>query len=170
RPGCGRWWCGSCSRRPARGCGSSRRSIATTGRTSPSAARSTSTSTASCSTRPRCPSATSRCSARRCRSTRQRTRCRRRSDARGKPCEAVSDPHGLLKGLLAEAADLGPVCLQFIDPYGDATFNRLQMAPLIAELEAAVRSTRDPAAAEHGQSVLRLAQTCRDGVHLYLKF
>ena len=91
-------------------------------------------------------------------------------DERGESCDAVLDPRGFLKGLLAEVADLGPVCLRFIEPYGDTTFNRLRMTPFVAELEAVIRTTRDPVAAEHCRSVLRLAQTCRDGVHLYLKF
>ena len=59
-------------RRHASGC--SRRSSATTARTSCSASGCSSTSTASCSTSAAVRSATSRCSARRCRSTRRRTR------------------------------------------------------------------------------------------------
>ena len=94
----------------------------------------------------------------------------RLEDERGRLRAAVPDPHGRLAVLLAGAVDCGPVCLRFIDPYGDTTFNRHQMATLVPELEAAVRGARDAASAEHGLAVLRLSRSCRDGVHLYLKF
>ena len=94
----------------------------------------------------------------------------RLEDERRQPVAVVDDVGGLFAWLMTGVADAGPVCLRFIDPYGDTTFNRHQMAALIPELEAVVAGAGEAAVRERGRAVLRLAQSCRDGVHLYLKF
>lgn len=58
------------------------------------------------------------------------------------------------------------VCLRFIDPAGDATFNQLQIPVLVEELEAWANS--DPAAAI--RHVMNFARGALGHVHTYLKF
>lgn len=91
-------------------------------------------------------------------------------DEEGKPLAEVQDSAGLFVRLVAEARDAGPVCLRFIDPWGDTTFNKYQMAALIPELETAVAMVADESVREHGLAVMHLARLCQEGVHLYLKF
>ena len=45
------------------------------------------------------------------------------------------DPKGYLSRALACSALEGTVCLRFIDPYGDALFNQIQLPFLLSELE-----------------------------------
>jgi len=59
--------------------------------------------------------------------------------------------------------------LSGVDPYGDTTFNHLQAPGLLAELER-WREQCDPAQAEMTDEIIRLAQACRDGHHVYLRF
>jgi hypothetical protein len=62
----------------------------------------------------------------------------------------------------------GTSCLRFVDPYGDTTFNQLQIPVLIAELkEVAARADGDLAA-----SVRRLIEfliRCDEQTHTYVK-
>jgi hypothetical protein len=60
--------------------------------------------------------------------------------------------------------------LPYIDPYGDTTFNRLQMEPLLAEWILLPRDGLNPPDAAVLDAIERLAARCRDEVHLYLKF
>ena len=58
--------------------------------------------------------------------------------------------------------------LTYVDPYGDTVFNRPQMPDLLADLDA-LRAR--PGTEERGVARLRrLAEECRDGVHLYVWF
>ena len=61
--------------------------------------------------------------------------------------------------------------LASIDPYGDTTFNNLQMPRFLKEW-AAVVSQRAKTTEEQAlvASVESLARRCRDEVHVYLKF
>jgi hypothetical protein len=61
------------------------------------------------------------------------------------------------------------VCWGFIDPYGDTVFNTLQMPRFIEELDRLSDSATD----DEKQALTRIrgmAEECRDGVHLYLRF
>lgn len=82
----------------------------------------------------------------------------------------LGDRHELTERLLPPASDSGSPCLRFIDPYGDTTFNQLQLPALIAELEAAVSNATDPQVVAHGRKSLRLARQAASEVHTYLKF
>jgi hypothetical protein len=66
-----------------------------------------------------------------------------------------------LAGLLALPAFKGPVCLDFIDPYGNTIFNQHQLPHLVSELEAVRGNLTDRAvraAAEHALQAARDAQ------------
>src|SRR5262249_42097766 len=90
-------------------------------------------------------------------------------DESGQILESLLDPANMLTALVSEAGTGHSHLIRYIDPYGDTIFNQLQMAPLIEELDIAADNTT-PAVAQHIQKATRLAVTCRDGVHLYLKF
>lgn len=91
-------------------------------------------------------------------------------DELGNVLESVLDPNGLMSALVETAPSNRLVCLPYIDPYGDTTFNRLQIRALIAELREAISRQTDEAIVAHATTVLRLAEKCLDDVHTYLKF
>ena len=91
-------------------------------------------------------------------------------DERGKRIDGVGDPTNLLHGLLPRLEENTFKCLNFVDWYGDTSFNRLQMDSLLAELDR----LQARAASEDGEELLAriadLARRCQRGRHLYLKF
>jgi len=62
------------------------------------------------------------------------------------------------------------VCLRFVDPYGDAVFNRYQLPILIEELRAALRDERDRITREHLERLIALAVQATGEIHTYVKF
>jgi hypothetical protein len=56
----------------------------------------------------------------------------------------------------------------YIDPYGDTIFNGLQMADLLDDLHRL--QTAKPIESRGLERLRRLAELCRDGVHLYVWF
>jgi hypothetical protein len=91
-------------------------------------------------------------------------------DEIGDKLAIVVDPKNLFGRLLPDPADASFVCLRFIDPYQDTTFNQWQMEPFIHEMgRVATRATT----AEQKQildGVVDLARRCAAEPHLYLKF
>src|SRR4051812_8468917 len=73
----------------------------------------------------------------------------------------------IIDGLLPEHAPAGSCCLRFIDPYGDTTFNGLQVAVLEEELASLVN---DGQFAERARSLLAFIRLFPDRTHRYLKF
>lgn len=94
----------------------------------------------------------------------------RLEDERGTTLDEVGDPTNLLHALLPSPQDETSPCLRFIDPYGNTTFNRLQAAALLAELER----LRPRAFAREAQQlvdrIIDLAQRCQSEPHLYMTF
>lgn len=88
---------------------------------------------------------------------------------RGDVRECVLDESDLLSEIVA-GADEHSVCLRFIDPYGDAVFNQLQLPVLIEELSAVAANRLSREAIEHRQRVIKLATKARGKVHTYIKF
>ena len=80
------------------------------------------------------------------------------------------DPDNLTAKLTAPFIESESPCLRFIDPYGDTTFNQLQLPVLTDELERAIEIASDPRVKSHGQALLRLARKAGSEVHTYLKF
>ena len=88
----------------------------------------------------------------------------------GDEIETLLDFDDSLQKILLEGDPTSSATLRFIDPYGNTSFNRLQMPCLIAELESARARLRDEIAEEFAEEVLRLARRCQDEVDTYLKF
>jgi hypothetical protein len=61
-------------------------------------------------------------------------------DERGSTLARVGDPGSVLVQVLPDENDASFVCLRFIDPYGDTTFNQHQVRVLIGELERVKQS------------------------------
>jgi hypothetical protein len=88
----------------------------------------------------------------------------------GKVVEALLDEKNLLRNLLPSGSGQPHTLLDYVDPYGNTIFNRLQMNQFLSEWEnvAARAHTAEEKALVAG--VKALAQRCEAGVHLYLKF
>jgi len=61
-------------------------------------------------------------------------------------------------------------CLRFLDPYGDTTFNRLQVAEVIREMDEIASNGVDEEALAAMDAVRKLAGQVKIEPHLYLKF
>jgi len=62
------------------------------------------------------------------------------------------------------------VCLRFVDPYGDTTFNQAQIPVLLEELRASERAESNPGTRDHLAGVIRLVESAVRQVHTYIKF
>ena len=60
--------------------------------------------------------------------------------------------------------------LQFLNPYGDAVFNRLQAPQLAEELSRLVSVAQNETDKETLKAVQELAKRCSEEEHLYVKF
>lgn len=88
----------------------------------------------------------------------------------GEQLERLEDHKNLLHRILPSPEDSSYQLLRYIDWYGDTCFNRLQIAPLLQEIEQLASS---PLSVEENQlisGIKRLAHHCQTGPHLYLKF
>jgi len=88
----------------------------------------------------------------------------------GELIEELPDTYSLVDELIPDLEDKTSVCLRFIDPYGDTTFNQNQIPVLINELTAALELTKSHKAKEHGKKLLSLIERANGKVHTYLKF
>ncbi len=88
----------------------------------------------------------------------------------GELIEELLDLDGLVEKLLPDFNDETSICLRFIDPYGDTTFNQGQLPVFIRELTLAVGNTDDSKVKAYGQELLALAEKANGQVHTYLKF
>lgn len=88
----------------------------------------------------------------------------------GDEIETLLDFDDSLQKILLECDPAASVTLRFIDPYGNTSFNRLQMPALIVEIEHTRGHLKDERAEKFAGEVLRLALRCQDEVNTYLKF
>jgi hypothetical protein len=88
-------------------------------------------------------------------------------DERG---EEVGEGVDIPSELLLRADEQIGVCLRFVDPYGDTTFNRLQIPVVLEELHVVKEGINDPRGKSMVEQVETLAVTCQTEPHLYLKF
>jgi len=88
----------------------------------------------------------------------------------GAQIDHLYDPENLLKCLLPSYDTESSICLRFIDPYGDTTFNQGQIPILIKELKSAVENTNDNLAKNHGKKLIALIEKIENEVHTYIKF
>ena len=69
-----------------------------------------------------------------------------------------------------ELAPLNSVCLRFIDPYGDPTFNAAQIDVLEYELAELIRTVKNANVVEQAKGLLDFIGRVRSRMHMYLKF
>jgi hypothetical protein len=82
--------------------------------------------------------------------------------------EVLDERNVLLRAVLAGGHD-STVCLRFIQPWGDTTFNQLQVPHLIVELRA-LREPVEPTTREALDALVVLADRATKKAHLYVKF
>jgi hypothetical protein len=87
-------------------------------------------------------------------------------DERG---EVLEHWDGFIWGDLLQRTPVSAVCLRFVDPYGDAVFNRHQVPVLVQELEELARRV-DGDDRQALQSLLAFLTAPRDWVHTYVRF
>ena len=92
-------------------------------------------------------------------------------DENGNKIEVVySTPDSEFAAMIPQAnVDRFP-CLRYIDPYGDATFNQLQLPQLLADLKQALLETDSTGTRAHIESLIDLVQRANGAVHTYIKF
>jgi len=88
----------------------------------------------------------------------------------GRELKALLDPQGLVNKLLPDYRDANYSCLRFVDPYGDTTFNQLQMPHLVDELKRVLAGLSDKPLRAQCAALLDLAEAANGKVHTYLKF
>jgi hypothetical protein len=87
-------------------------------------------------------------------------------DENGASLGEVLDPDGLTDRIVALAGHGGTVCLRFIHPEGDTTFNQLQLPTLIRELKAARAYLTEERLVTLGESELASAHAAGHGPSL----
>ena len=92
-------------------------------------------------------------------------------DEDGESIQIVGDPKSILShASLNGSMESGVICLKYLDPYGDATFNHLQMPHLVEELRNLSNTSRDKELQEHIEKILKLIEKGRKDLHTYIKF
>ena len=61
-------------------------------------------------------------------------------------------------------------CLRFIDPHGDTTFNRHQVACLVEELEDAAGTLGDSTDRRRAAALIEFLRPVVGAIHMYVKF
>lgn len=82
----------------------------------------------------------------------------------------VEDPTNLLHALLPPEEDESYPLLRYVDPYGDTTFNQLQVEALLREWSRVQEKVTTEEQRAVASRVEHLARECLVGVHKYLKF
>jgi hypothetical protein len=91
-------------------------------------------------------------------------------DERGNALDSVNDIQNSLRRLLASSDDRSRPMLAAIDPYGDTTFNRLQMTRFLTEWTEISAKASEPEEEALVSVIAAYARRCRGETHLYLKF
>jgi hypothetical protein len=91
-------------------------------------------------------------------------------DAHGKVLEEIPDLESLLARLFPSWDDGTFHCLRYIDPWGETTFNHLQMDEVISELRRIREKTAVEAERAFIDAIEGMATRCKEGEHRYLKF
>ncbi len=82
----------------------------------------------------------------------------------------VDDTQNALGSLLPRMSGDAYPMLESIDPYGNTTFNRIQMPRFLREWAAMSQKAETVNERQLLSEIELLAQQCQDDVHLYLKF
>jgi hypothetical protein len=91
-------------------------------------------------------------------------------DQQGKVLEEIPDLESLLARLFPSWDDDTFHCLRYIDPWGETTFNHLQMDEVISELRRIRKKTAVEAERAFIDAIEGMATRCKEGEHRYLKF
>jgi len=92
-------------------------------------------------------------------------------DEQGEALEQVIDSKSIVELLASDWAErLDSVCLRFVDPYGDAVFNRAQIPILLAELKESESEQSDQKIKAHLRDVIDLVERAQGQVHVYIEF
>lgn len=93
-------------------------------------------------------------------------------DERHEPMQEVPDPRQLLTRLAISRWPglTSSVCLRFVNPWGDASFNQAQVRVLLDELRGEVSEARDAEVRVHLEEVIRLVERAVDRMHTYIAF
>jgi hypothetical protein len=83
---------------------------------------------------------------------------------------STADPKNLLANLLPPLGDESHPMLGFIDPYGNTTFNNLQINLFLLEWTEVSSRAQSPEERELVSEIEAMAHRVRDEVHHYLKF
>jgi hypothetical protein len=86
--------------------------------------------------------------------------------------QTVNDPRNYLTKLATGPwlTIEGSVCLRFVYPFGDTTFNQAQLPELLSELQRSADAQTNPEIRAHLQKVCHLVSAARNQVHMYVKF
>ncbi len=89
----------------------------------------------------------------------------------GEVQDEVLDDENLTEKLLPDREDGSSPCLRFVDPFGDALFNQLQLPLLVAELEKRLLhgSSKGDVKA-HGEAILLAVKAAVGEEHTYVRF
>ena len=94
----------------------------------------------------------------------------RLEDERGKEIAVIfSPPRSQFASLIPEATVSDYPCLRYVDPYGNTTFNELQIPQLLADLERTLPRCTTPETRKHVEAIMALAKQATKG-HTYIKF
>ena len=83
---------------------------------------------------------------------------------------SIGDGIDVEPSVFVAAVDDRFCCLRFVDPYGDAVFNRLQLPLLSDELRLLKTLCQDEKSRIQIEQIERLVHRCRQEIHTYLKF
>ncbi len=89
---------------------------------------------------------------------------------RGEKLSEWEDPRDRTKALLPAFSDSSSYCLRFVDRFGDAVFNQLQIPMLVSEIRRQLKRIEDPSTRNHGEAILRLVESVEGKVHIYVRF
>ena len=91
-------------------------------------------------------------------------------DENGKELESVMDEKNSFAHFITQTKFPDTMCLRFIDPYGDTTFNGLQLPVIEDELRKQLETTTVPLLKAHLQKIIDLVVKAQSDVHIYIKF
>ncbi len=92
----------------------------------------------------------------------------RRQDERGNELARYMDA-AVVSEILGQADPDGR-CLAFIDPYGDTTFNQLQLPVLLREMQLVRDQLPDGELRSRADDLMKFLRLALDEVHTYIKF
>lgn len=89
----------------------------------------------------------------------------------GTVVDTLNGEPGVLDRLLPSEDDKTFICLRFVDPWGNTVFNKLQMIPVIEEIDRLLQQPKLTVIEREVLERLRsMATRCSERVHLYIKF